>query len=41
MAAWGSNDQGGWWNWDPNADFNTDGYINVGDLQLLVANWGE
>ncbi len=39
VTAWGSNDQGGWWNWDPDCDFNNDGYITVGDLQVLVVHW--
>ncbi len=41
VAAWGSNDQGGWWNWNPDCDFNTDSYINIGDLQILVARWNQ
>ena len=28
-------------NWNAAADCNSDGYVNVGDLQLLVAHWGE
>ncbi len=41
IAAWGSDDQGGWWNWNPDCDFNTDRCINIGDLQILVAHWNQ
>jgi hypothetical protein len=27
-------------NWNAAADLNGDGYVNVGDLQILVANLG-
>ncbi len=39
ITAWGSDDQGGWWTWDPDCDFDGDGSINIGDLQILVAHW--
>jgi hypothetical protein len=41
VAAWGSNNSGGWGNWNPNADLSKDGTINVSDLLLLVANWAQ
>ncbi len=41
IAAWGSQaDSPGSLNWNPNADCNRDGRVNVEDLQILAANWG-
>jgi hypothetical protein len=39
IAAWGSNNGGGWGNWNPNVDFTSDGAIDINDLVLLVSNW--
>ncbi len=39
VSAWGSNDQGGWYNWDPDCDFDSSGSIDVGDLLILATHW--
>ena len=41
MAAWNGNAATPSENWNASADLNDDGYINVGDLQILIANWGQ
>ncbi len=39
VAAWGSDGGGGWWNWDPECDFDSNGTVNVGDLLILATHW--
>ena len=37
IAAWNSTPASG--NWNPNADLDGSGKVDLADLKLLVANW--